>query len=229
MKILALITARSGSKRLPNKNMLNLGGKPLVKWSIDTLKDIKGIKDILLSTDDSQIAKIGKKEKILVPWLRPKKLSTDNANSVDVAIHAINWYEKKISKIDGLLLIQPTTPFRSKKKVLKAIEMFKLNPTIPIMSVSKKKNHGIKCYQLNNGLMSSDLYNKIKINEKKLNYYYENGYLYLKSPQNLKKTMSFKSGQFRPLIIHTTKENIDIDTLSDFLKAKKLLNNNVEK
>ena len=77
--------------------------------------------------------------------------------------------------------------------------------------------------------MSSDLSNKIKINKKRLNFYYENGYLYLKSPQNLKKTMSFKSGKFRPLIIHNAKENIDIDTPSDFLKAKKLLNNNVEK
>ena len=105
MKILALITARSGSKRLPNKNMLKLGGKPLVKWSIDTLKEITCIKDILLSTDDNQIAEIGKKEKILVPWLRPKKLSSDNANSVDVAIHALNWYEKKISKIFSFLPI----------------------------------------------------------------------------------------------------------------------------
>ena len=61
MKILALITARGGSERLPKKNILKLGGKPLVKWSIDILKDIPEICDILLSTDDKEIAKIGKK------------------------------------------------------------------------------------------------------------------------------------------------------------------------
>lgn len=95
MRILALITARGGSKRLPGKNIKLLGEKPLVIWSIDVLRDITEISDILVSTDDPKIADICRKAGAYVPWLRPSELSSDSSSSVDVAIHALDWYEEK--------------------------------------------------------------------------------------------------------------------------------------
>ncbi len=95
MRILALITARGGSKRIPGKNIRPLGGKPLIVWSINVAKDIVGIVDILVSTDDKNILEVAKNAGALVPWSRPPELATDTASSVDVCLHALDWYEKE--------------------------------------------------------------------------------------------------------------------------------------
>ena len=130
MRILAFITARGGSKRLPEKNIRPLGGKPLMMWSIDVARDIVDVCDILVSTDDSGIAKIARDGGALVPWLRPAELATDTATSVDVCLHAIDWYEAEKEEADGLMLLQPTSPFRSQETVLRGIELFRKNQSI---------------------------------------------------------------------------------------------------
>ena len=98
-KILAVITARGNSKRLPKKNIIKLGNKPLILWSIDIAKKINDICDVLVSTDNSDIASIAKNSGAMVPWLRPKRFSTDKSKSVSTVIHALRWYEKHISFI----------------------------------------------------------------------------------------------------------------------------------
>ena len=115
MRILTVIAARGGSKRLPGKHIRVLGEKPLIIWSIDVAKDIPEICDILVSTDDTAIASVCTEAGILVPWLRPVELATDTANLVDVVLHALGWYETEKGAVDGILLLQPTSPFRTKK------------------------------------------------------------------------------------------------------------------
>ena len=117
MKILALILARGGSKRIAGKNIRKLGGKPLIQWSIDVAKRTPEIDDILISTDDEVIAEVAINQGLSIPWLRPKELSTDTATSVDAALHALDWYEKQSGMVDGLLLLQPTSPFRKKSTI----------------------------------------------------------------------------------------------------------------
>ena len=127
MKILVLILARGGSKRLPNKNILKLGKKHLINWSIDFAKKIPFVCDILVSTDSKKIGLIAKKRGALVPWMRSKKLSLDISKSYPAALHAINWYENKIKKVDGVMFLQPTSPFRRLKTINKCISIFKKN------------------------------------------------------------------------------------------------------
>jgi CMP-N-acetylneuraminic acid synthetase len=115
VKILALIPARGGSKRLPGKNIRILQEKPLIVWSIEVAKGIPEICDILVSTNDLAILSVCKEAGALVPWLRPASLATDEASSIDVAIHALDWYESEKGAIDGVMLLQPTSPFRSKQ------------------------------------------------------------------------------------------------------------------
>ena len=122
MKILALVLARGGSKRLPRKNSLPLGGKPLIQWSIDAAKGVEHIIDVMVSTDDKDIANISREGGALVPWLRPAHLATDESSSAESALHAVDWYESEKGPIDGLLLLQPTSPFRSKAMIKKGIE-----------------------------------------------------------------------------------------------------------
>ena len=109
MKVLALVPARIGSKRLPKKNIKTLFGKPLIAWTIETAKKSNYIHKIVVSTDDPKIAKIAKKYGAEIPFIRPAEISGDDALSIDVAIHAIS----NLPKFDWLLLLQPTSPLRS--------------------------------------------------------------------------------------------------------------------
>jgi len=231
MKILALITARGGSKRIPNKNIKNLCGKPLIEWSIDALKNLDNICDILVSTDNQDIADISNQPGVIVPWLRPKHLAQDSSSSVEVAIHALNWYQENYSKVDGLLLIQPTSPFRTSETILKGIELFEENNKKSVISFSPARDHPLWCFEFKDGLMKK----YINDGEKHMrsqdlpSAYVTNGAFYLITPKNLSKNQSFYEGSIVPLIMDNFKESIDIDTKWDWEIAELICSNNFNK
>ena len=219
MKILALIPARKNSRRLPNKNKIIFFNKPLFLWSVDIAKEIPEICDILVSTDDSEILKISKKFGILAPWLRPKKLSSANASSIDTARHALDWYEKKKGKIDGLLLLQPTSPLRSKETLIKCIKIFKNKKCDSVITVKKATISPKFLVQINNKFIKPLLKRK---NEKNLpkDIYQPDGSIYLIKPSVLKNAEKFYGKRAIPVIVNSAKESIDIDTLDDLELAK---------
>ena len=222
MKILALITARGGSKRLPGKNIRILGEKPLIVWSIDVAKDIPEICDILVSTDDTAIASVCTEVGAFVPWLRPAELATDTASSVDVVLHALDWYESENGVVDGLLLLQPTSPFRTKKTMLKGIELFKENGRKPVLGVSPTHAHPMWTLKMEGeyvvpffkehglGTRSQDLPTA----------YVVNGSFYMISPIELRANRSFIGLKTTPLIIESPQEALDIDTEWDWTVAE---------
>ncbi len=222
MKILALIPARDGSKRLRQKNTRDLGGKPLINWSIEQALGVESISDVLVSTDSEKIAKVSREAGASVPWLRPKNLATDNASSVEVAIHAIDWYESQVCTIDGLLLLQPTSPFRSKGTIEKAIDMFKLSNQRSIVSVSPSFGHLEKTFFYNKSIMLPilDLINIPTQPKDHDNFYTVNGGVYLISPSQLRSEKSFFGSNLIPLKVDSPIESVDIDTEWDFLLAR---------
>ena len=220
MKILVLILARGGSKRLPNKNILKLGKKHLINWSIDFAKKIPFVCDILVSTDSKKIGLIAKKRGALVPWIRPKKLSLDKTKSHDAALHAINWYENNIQKVDGLMLLQPTSPFRRLKTIKEGIRIFKNKKNISILGVEQSKSNSDHHFILTK---TKNKYLK-KLLKNTENIYRENGSFYLISPSNLRKNKSFYGNNTFPLVCKLMIESIDIDTIDDWKIAKKLVN-----
>lgn len=122
-RILALVTARGGSKGLPGKNIRRLCGKPLIAWAIEAGRKSKYIDRIVVSTDDAAIARIARKFKAEVPFMRPKKLALDKATSIDVIIHALDFLKAQGQEYDLLILLEPTSPLRTAKDLDKAIEM----------------------------------------------------------------------------------------------------------
>ena len=94
-KVLAIIPARGGTKRLPRKNILDLAGKPLIAWSIEAALGSKYIDSVIVSTDDTEIAKISIEYGAEVPFIRPNELATDQSSSVSVVLHAINMLKEK--------------------------------------------------------------------------------------------------------------------------------------
>lgn len=226
MRILALITARGGSKRLPGKNIRQLGGKPLIEWSVDVVKGVAEICDTLVSTDDKAIAEVARNAGAWVPWMRPEELATDTASSVDVCLHALDWYEAERGKVDGLLLLQPTSPFRRRDTVMRGIELFRTFEHRPVLGLAPASSHPMWCCYIEGGktvrpflangglhLRSQDLPPA----------YIVNGAFYLITPQDLRKMRSFYTDNAVPLVIERPEENIDIDTDWDWQIAEAVL------
>ena len=138
MKILGVITARANSTRLPNKNLKKIKNKSLIEITINFSKKLNILFDILVTSDSKKINDIAKKNKINFVEKRPNGLSMKNTSSATTVINAIKWYEKKYEKIDSIILLQPTTPFRDIKFVNNCIEKF-LKFKKPVISVHRLK------------------------------------------------------------------------------------------
>ena len=115
---LAVIPARGGSKGLPRKNIKNLCGKPLIAWSIEAGLRSKYIDEVMVTTDDEEIAKISKEFGANVPFLRPKELASDTATTFDAIKHTIDFYKDTYKKTyDYIILLEPTSPLREKEDI----------------------------------------------------------------------------------------------------------------
>ena len=115
---LAVIPARGGSKGLPRKNIKNLCGKPLVAWSIEAGLKSRYIDEVMVTTDDIEIARVSKEFGANVPFLRPKELATDTATTFDAVKHTIDFYRDKLKKeFDYIVLLEPTSPLREENDI----------------------------------------------------------------------------------------------------------------
>lgn len=112
---------------MPGKNTKRLGNLPLLGWTAEAVKqaNLKGA-HCILSTDDEDIARVGKSLGLDVPFLRPPALASDDASSIDVCLHALDWLKKE-KGIDAkqLMLLQPTSPFRPPHVIHTALELLK--------------------------------------------------------------------------------------------------------
>ncbi|HOE16852.1 MAG TPA: acylneuraminate cytidylyltransferase family protein [Syntrophorhabdaceae bacterium] len=120
-RILAVITARGGSKGLPGKNIKPLLGKPLIVWTIEKALESDYIDRVVVSTDSGDIAAIAKGHGAEVPFKRPKRLSGDRVGSYDVVAHAIEYLARKGDVFDYVALLEPTSPLRKKGDIDRAI------------------------------------------------------------------------------------------------------------
>ncbi|MHA1438602.1 MAG: acylneuraminate cytidylyltransferase family protein [Promethearchaeota archaeon] len=123
-KFLGIITARGGSKGIPKKNIKKLAGKPLIEYTFDAVKKSKLIDRCILSTDDEEIINFSKSKDIEVPFKRPAELATDDAKSIDVLIHAVNYLEREENYVPNYIItLQPTSPLRTAEDIDKSIEL----------------------------------------------------------------------------------------------------------
>ena len=222
MKILALITARNGSKRVPGKNIRKLGNKPLVIWSIDAVKNNKYICDILVSTDNKKIADICLEAGAYLPWLRPSNLARDTTSSVDVALHALDWYESEKGAVDGLLLLQPTSPFRTKDTIQNGINLFIKHHRKSIIGVSAVNKHPLWMLKIEkDNLIPFTNKHAFNLRSQDLpEVYVPNGSFYLITPKELRIHKSFINPKTKALIMRSPAESLDIDTEWDFKIAE---------
>lgn len=226
MKIIAIITARGGSKRLPGKNIKLLGGKPLINWTIDAALESQRCDSVIVSTDSAEIAHIAKLAGASVPFLRPADLATDTAASIDVVLHAVDYYESKHGPVDGVLLLQPTSPFRTSESICKAVELFfAVEGNKSVISVSEAISNPAWCFFCEENKMQPVMgWEQFSKRSQDLQQVWElNGSIYLTSPAILRTDKTFITESSIPFFQFNSAEAIDIDSQEDWASAERQL------
>ena len=219
---LAIIPARGGSKRLPRKNVLPLGDKPLIAWSIEAAKESKYIDEIVVSSDDNTILDIADQYNIK-KIKRSAELSNDNATTIDVITNTIKTCKRNF---DYIILLQPTSPLRNAKHIDDAIELLKEKNADAIISVCETEHSPLWSNTLQNDYDMSQFLNKNLLNKRSQElqtYYRLNGAIYIANTEKLLKQNSFFLDKNIYAYIMPQKESIDIDTKLDFDFATFLL------
>lgn len=142
MKVLAIIPARGGSKGVPHKNIISINDKPLICYTIEAgmaAMNSGYIDELVVSTDDEETAEISKAAGAKVPFMRPDYLSNDTAKSVDVMIHAYQFYADQGYKFDTILLLQPTTPLRTADDIKSALDIYGSAETTSLISCYREE------------------------------------------------------------------------------------------
>jgi CMP-N,N'-diacetyllegionaminic acid synthase len=223
----ALIPARSGSKRLPGKNLLPLGGHPLIAWTIRAALEAKCFKRIIVSTDSPAIGDMATRYGAEVPFLRPAALSTDQATTVDVVLHALETLEAqtKFAATD-VCVLQPTSPYRTSKDIQESYELYRKKSASSVISVAACSHPPVWAHPLGPDRSMDDFLDRKYVNKRSQDlpvYYRINGAIYWCSSELVrhertlfpdKNGFAFEMDELR---------SVDIDTRLDFEFAEFLL------
>lgn len=223
MKILAIIPARSGSKGIKNKNLKKFLGKPLISYSLETLKKLKKIVYPFVSTDSFKILKYAKNFGFSDNYLRPKKLSRDNSNVIDAVFDAIKWLENKKIFFDYILLLEPTSPNRNNKRLKDIINYVIKNDIDSATSVCELPFHPSESVFIKNKNWKFIIKNNNRVFQRqqfKKNYFFIDGNFYLSKINFLKKYKKFVVENKTCLFQNNSLYPIDINNYLDFKIAE---------
>tara|TARA_B100000676_G_scaffold217281_1_gene214005 strand:+ start:2905 stop:3627 length:723 start_codon:yes stop_codon:yes gene_type:complete len=217
----ALIPARSGSKGVKNKNILQLNGLPLLAFSIRAALLSKEINRVIVSTDSKKYKEIALEFGAEVPFIRPKNISGDKSNDYEFVKHALNWFASKEGTIPSQIVqLRPTTPLRDPKLIDKAIREFKKNKTATALrSVHIMSESAYKCFHIKNKHLESvctrspdlDLLNNPRQSFSKT--YQGNGYVDVLKTSYILKQNKLHGNKVMAFV---TPKTFEIDTKDDF-------------
>lgn len=223
LRILALVPARGGSKGVPGKNTKPLAGMPLIAWTLRAARDSEAADRILVSTDSPEIAAAAADCGFRPPWLRPAALASDESPSIDAVIHALDRLAEEGYAPDAVLLLQPTSPFRSAESIRAAVELYERDSTESLISVSPVDEHPWGCSFLRDGRLVPVIPDAPKISRRQdlPPAYAPDGCLYITATARLRKSRAFSFPDTIPFLTPEG-ESLDIDTPLDWAVAEAL-------
>lgn len=218
-KILAIIPARGGSKGIPNKNIVDVLGKPLISFTIEVALDSRYIDKVVVSTDDKTIAEISSKLGAEVPFLRPDDLARDESKVIDSVIYTIDNLE---DEFDYVIVLQPTQPIRKVEEIDEAIKEIISKGVDSLVSVSKVRQHPILMKNIDdNGFAVSLLNANSTVRRQDFSdIYIVNGSLYINKINTIDENTSLNDNKLAYIMDYDV---IDIDTNEDLKKLKREL------
>ena len=215
--ILAIIPARGASKRLPDKNILDFAGKPLIAWTIDAALKSKCISKVIVSTDDARIASIAKKYGAKVPFLRPESLASDESTTIDVVVDLVSKLSEKYKYI---ALLQPTSPLRASQHIDESFEQ--IGDKDAVVSVVKTEHPIEWCNTLSSNKSLDNFINGTVRNKRSQDLperYRINGAIYIVKTDVLLREETFLLEKGAVAYIMDRDVSIDIDQKQDFIIA----------
>jgi N-acylneuraminate cytidylyltransferase len=223
MKPLIIIPARGGSKGVPGKNIKLLNGIPLIHYTIKAAQKLFDNALICVSTDDEEIKKVAEQTSLVVPFLRPKELASDSSGTYEVLMHAIEHFANNGYEADTLILLQPTSPFRTSSHIEEALKIYSNEID---MVVSVKETRSNPYYVLfeedeNGYLKKSKDANFIRRQDCPKVWEY-NGAIYIINNNSLKKKTLNQFTKVRKFVMDDFSSH-DIDTLFDWEIAKTII------
>ncbi len=220
---LGVIPARGGSKRLPGKNIRLLNGKALIIYSIEAALSSERLAEHIVSTDDEMIAACARENGGNVPFIRPAELAQDSSSSIEVLLHALQETEKEMN-IDALVLLQPTSPFRTSKHIDEAISLFESSGADTVISVCHPEEHPYYTWKMKDDHFTPFFSMKEMTcpRHELPESYIVNGGIYIVKKEYLKQGKIY--GQKIVPYVMDRQLSVDIDSEEDFLLAEYLLN-----
>jgi CMP-N,N'-diacetyllegionaminic acid synthase len=227
MKPLVIIPARGGSKGLPKKNIKKLNGIPLINWTINTARELFDDKYICISTDSIEIKKNCENLGLKVPFLRPEELSTDEATTYDVLLHALEFYESINYIPDTLILLQPTSPFRNSMHLKQAISLYTESIQMLVSVKETKSNPYYTLFEEDeNGFLIKSKNGNYQRRQDLPKVFEYNGAIFIINIEELKKS---KINEFKKIRKFEMDElsSQDIDSPFDFMICEEIIKRNL--
>ena len=226
MNVVALITARGGSKGIPRKNLAPVAGKPLIAWTIAAALASRHVSRVLVSTEDAETAAVSRAHGAEVPFLRPPELAHDDSTSFDVAAHALRWLaEHDHSEPDYLLLLQPTSPLRTAADIDGAIDLSRERDADAVLGVCEASPHPYLARRVDDRGVLADFIPLAQKPSRRQEYppaYILNAAIYLNRPASLLATRSFQPPGALAYIM-PQERSLDIDSPWELRLADLLL------
>lgn len=229
MENLAIITARSGSKGLRDKNIKLLNGKPLIAWTIEAALTSGKFSEVMVSTDSEKYAQIARGYGANVPFLRSSVTASDTANSWDVVREVLSNYRDRGQLFDSVCLLQPTSPLRNSKDIKAAYDIFEKKARMAVVSICEIEHPVQWCGRLpeNNSLAGFIQEDKACRRQKGETYYRINGAVYIINIKEFyKDPYLYRDGSFAYVMPQW--RSVDIDSEMDFMYAEFLMKTQVK-
>lgn len=223
--VVALVTARGGSKGVPGKNIRPIAGKPLIAWSIEHARAAKSVNRVIVSTDDESIANVARSCRAEVPFMRPAALATDEATSEDVIIHALDWLADRSESPRLLVLVEPTSPLRRSCDLDAAVQLIDSLPKASaVVGVCEAEHHPAWIGPLeDDGRMASFAKSIISTSRHALDVVFRlNGAVYVAYPHYLRTSHGFYGEQTYAYVMPRDR-SVDINDEVDFALAEVLM------
>jgi CMP-N-acetylneuraminic acid synthetase len=226
MEVLGIIPARGGSKAIPRKNLALLSGKPLLAYTAAAALASKTLTRSIVSTDDEEIAQVGRSLGLQVPFLRPREISNDQAPMIEVLSHALEWVRASENYTpEVIVLLQPTSPLRKSEHVDESVQMLinhAADTVVSVIEVPHQFTPGSLMTVLNGKLVSAIPAESVLRRQDKPTLYARNGPAVL-----VVRSETIQSGRLYgdttlPYVMSPS-DSIDIDSPQDLLLAEFLL------
>lgn len=227
-RVLALIPARGGSKGVPRKNIRMVGGRPLIEYTIETVLATRHLfHRVVVTTDDLEIAEISRRAGAEVPFIRPAELATDTARSIEVVQHATRFVEEQDGvRMDWIMLLQPTEPFRTAEDLAEALRIARAEKCDSVISVVQVfAVHPMLMKRIENGRLEPwcvDEPEGTRRQDYKPEAYMRNGAVYLTRRDVVMEKGSLRGEVSRPYVM-PPERSVSLDTELDLALIEVLM------